>query len=155
MGFHFHPCRLVHIESVCLPVFQLCAVRRGHCISLLSVLWLGGGGQTNKQNLFSPLIAKVCFQKVWQCNISVGLAQSSGSGLLLLKPWINPLLQLVVLFIGTEHGFLMGKYFQFQDASDKLYRRQGGFPYLASPKCTNREGPPMYRVLVFSVVLRF
>lgn len=127
-----------------------------HFFALCFVAWRGRANkQTNKQNLFSPLIAKVCFQKVWQCNISVGLAQSSGSGLLLLKPWINPLLQLVVLFIGTEHGFLMGKYFQFQDASDKLYRRQGGFPYLASPKCTNREGPPMYRVLVFSVVFRF
>lgn len=126
-----------------------------HFFALWVVAWEGGPtNQTTKQKT-PPPVAKVCFQKIWQRSIYVGLAQSSGSGLLFLKPWINPLLQLVVLFIGTEHSFLMGKYFLFQDASDKLFRRQGVFSYLASPKCMNREGPSMYRVLVFSVVMRF
>lgn len=80
-----------------------------HFFALCVVASEGGPNkQTNKKT--SPPIAKVCFQKVWQCSIYVGLAQSSGSGLLLLKPWINPLLQLVVLFIGTEQ-FSHGKVF--------------------------------------------
>lgn len=66
-------CRLVHIKSVHLPLFQLCpfkanisysVVKKVHCSSLLSVVaWKN---KTKQNFLFSP-IAKVCFQKVWQC----------------------------------------------------------------------------------------
>lgn len=117
---------------------------------------LGGGDQPTKQTkiLFFPLIAKVCFQKVWQCSIYTGLAQRSGNGLLLLKPWINPLLQLVVLFIGTEQ-FSHGKVFPVSGCQRQAIQATRSIFIFSLPKMHKSWWTADYRVLIFSVVMGF